>query len=136
MLQLTGLYKLCLEQSPMDDVSKNKPSASMTYVTCESKLRSVLRSSMHLCPGNWVATGCAVVYYARADQGHLVQESNDGTVSQITRHRLGKSYLFERKNVKPTQPINSSKTIYIYIRLNALFASHLQISDNTFQVKF
>ena len=38
----------------------------MTQEACESKLRSVLRSSMHPYPGNWVAIGHAVVYYAWA----------------------------------------------------------------------
>ena len=47
-------------------MSNNRPSTSMTHVPCESKLRSFVRSSMHLCPGNVVAIGRAVVYYARA----------------------------------------------------------------------
>ena len=38
----------------------------MTHVTCELKLRSIVRSSMNPCLGNWVAIGRAVVYYARA----------------------------------------------------------------------
>ena len=38
----------------------------MTEVACESKLRSFVRSCMHLCPGNVVPTGRAVVYHARA----------------------------------------------------------------------
>ena len=37
----------------------------MTHVPCESKLRSVVRSSMPPCPWNMVAIGHAVVYYAR-----------------------------------------------------------------------
>ena len=37
----------------------------MTHAACESKLRSVVTSSMHSYPGNWVAIGHAVVYYAR-----------------------------------------------------------------------
>ena len=36
----------------------------MTHVACESKLCSVTRSSLHPCPGNLVAIGRAVVYYA------------------------------------------------------------------------
>ena len=36
----------------------------MTHVAY--KLRSVVRSSMHPCPGNWVVIGRAVVYNARA----------------------------------------------------------------------
>ena len=38
----------------------------MTRVACESKLHSAVISSMHPCPGNWVAIGYAGVYYARA----------------------------------------------------------------------
>ena len=45
---------------------KNKPSTAMTQVACESKLRSVVRSSMHPCPENLIAIGRAVVYYAQA----------------------------------------------------------------------
>ena len=47
---------------------KNKPNKSITYVTCDSKLRSVLRSGtcgrIHAQTGNWVAIGRAVVHYA------------------------------------------------------------------------
>ena len=35
----------------------------MTHEACESKLRLVVRSSMHPYPGNCVAIGHAVVYY-------------------------------------------------------------------------
>ena len=35
------------------------------HVACESKLRSVVMSSMHPCPGDRLAIGRAVVYYAR-----------------------------------------------------------------------
>ena len=42
---------------------KNKPNLSMTHEACESKLRSVVRSSMH--PYR-VEIGRAVVYYAWA----------------------------------------------------------------------
>ena len=52
-------------QTPTDKMSKNKPSTSMTHVSCESKLRLVARSSMHPYPGNLVATGRSIVYYAR-----------------------------------------------------------------------
>ena len=38
----------------------------MTNEACESKLRSVVMSSMHPYPGNRVAIGRAVVYYAWA----------------------------------------------------------------------
>ena len=53
----TKVYTTCQE---------NKPSTSMTLVACESKLLSVVRSSMYPCPGNWVAIGRAILYYARA----------------------------------------------------------------------
>ena len=43
-----------------------RPSTSMTHVACDSKLRLVVRSSMHPCPGNCMAIRCVVVYYARA----------------------------------------------------------------------
>ena len=45
----------------------------MTHVVCESKLRLVVRSSMHPCPGNWVAIG-------PRPPTHLVKELNVGTV--------------------------------------------------------
>ena len=38
----------------------------MTHVACESKLRLVVRSSMHPCAGNLLAIRRAVVYYAQA----------------------------------------------------------------------
>ena len=38
----------------------------MTHVACEPKLRSVAGLSIHPFPGNWVTTGHAVVYFARA----------------------------------------------------------------------
>ena len=49
----------------------------MDRVVCESKLLSVMRSSMPPCPGNWVAIVRAVLY--------LVQELNVGTVHSITK---------------------------------------------------
>ena len=36
------------------------------HVACESKLRSIVRSSMHPYTGDWVAIGRAVVCYDRA----------------------------------------------------------------------
>ena len=38
----------------------------MTHVACESKLHSVLRSSMYPCPLSRVAIGRVFMYYARA----------------------------------------------------------------------
>ena len=43
---------------------ENNPDTSMTHVACESKLRLVIRSSIHPCQGNCVAFGRTVVYYA------------------------------------------------------------------------
>ena len=55
---------LCLVvQTPLYDMSKYIPSRSMTDDTCESKLRSIVRLSMHPCPGNWVTIGCAVMSF-------------------------------------------------------------------------
>ena len=39
---------------------------TMAHVAYESRLRSAVRSSMHLCTGNWMAIRCVVVYCARA----------------------------------------------------------------------
>ena len=44
-------------ETPMDYMSKNMPSTSMTHVACESKLRSVVTSSMHPWPGNCWQSG-------------------------------------------------------------------------------
>ena len=38
----------------------------MSYVACEYMLWSVVRSSIHPSPGNWVPIRSAVVYYAQA----------------------------------------------------------------------
>ena len=56
----------CLYYRPCITCQKNKPSTPTTHVACESKLRSVVRSCMHPFPGNLVAIGRAVVYYACA----------------------------------------------------------------------
>ena len=52
---------------PIYNMSKTKPSTSMAHIVCNSKLRSVVRSSVQPCPRNWVAT-------------HFVKELNVGTV--------------------------------------------------------
>ena len=49
-------------RSHIANILRNRPITSMTHVACESKLRSVERSSMHPCPGNWVAIVRAVVH--------------------------------------------------------------------------
>ena len=46
-------------------MSKTTSSISMTHVACESKLRSIVRPSVHPRPGNLVAIRSAVVYYVR-----------------------------------------------------------------------
>ena len=60
-------------------MSKDKTSTSVTSVACESKLRSVLRSSVHPRPGNWVSTGRAVVSMSGMPM-HLVHALNVCTV--------------------------------------------------------
>ena len=53
-------------QTPMDRYHvKNKPVTHVANVN-QSYVRSVVRSFMHPWPGNWVAIGRVVVYYARA----------------------------------------------------------------------
>ena len=42
-------------------------------VACDPKLRSVVRSSMHPCPRNWVAIGRMVVFYAQAANAFRVR---------------------------------------------------------------
>ena len=44
----------------------------MTKITCESKPRSFVRSSMHPSTGKWLTIGGAVVYYARAAHAFIV----------------------------------------------------------------
>ena len=56
----TWLYK-----QPMITYQQNKSSTSMIHEAYESKLRSVVRSSMHPCQGNWLAIGRAVMHHAR-----------------------------------------------------------------------
>ena len=55
-------------QTPTDSMSKTTctSSISMTHVACESKLRSIVRSSVHPRLRNSVAIMSAVVYYVRA----------------------------------------------------------------------
>ena len=61
-----GVCQCLVVEIPIDNMSKNKPNTSMTHGPCDSKLCSVVRSCVHPWPGNWVAIGLAVVYYARA----------------------------------------------------------------------
>ena len=63
-------------------VKRYEPHTLMTHVACETTLLSVVRSSIYSCPGNLVAIGRAVVYYARLPM-HLVQELNVVTVYYI-----------------------------------------------------
>ena len=55
------VFQCLVVQTPVDNISR--PSTTMTNVACESKLRPIVRSSMHPCPGNWVVIGRVVVYY-------------------------------------------------------------------------
>ena len=54
-------------------MSENKPDTTMTHVAFESKLRSVVRSSMYTCPGNWLTIEHGVVYYAWAVHAFCVK---------------------------------------------------------------
>ena len=63
--QSTGGLPVAGCKTLVDSMSTSKPSSSMTNVACETKLHSVVTSSMHPCLGNCVAIGHAVVYHAR-----------------------------------------------------------------------
>ena len=54
-----------LYKHPWISCQKNKPSTSMSHLACELKLCSIVRSSMHPCPRNWMAIRHVVVYFAR-----------------------------------------------------------------------
>ena len=60
--QSTGRLSVPGYPTPKDYMSKDKP---MTHVDCESRTRSIVRSSMPTCQDNWMSTGRAVVYYAQ-----------------------------------------------------------------------
>ena len=47
-------------------VQRNMDNMSITRVARESNIRSVVKSSMHSCPADWVAISLAVVYHAWA----------------------------------------------------------------------
>ena len=64
----------------------------MTNVASETKLSSIVRSSLHPCLGNWEAIGLPVVYYARAV--HLL------SAEIKCRHCMFYLQLFEKKNVE------------------------------------
>ena len=66
--RLPDVCQCLVVQKPMDNMSKNKPSTSITHVDCELKLHPVVRSSMHPCPGNWVAIRRVVMYNVWAAQ--------------------------------------------------------------------
>ena len=83
-------------QTPMGNLSKNMLSTSMPHVACKSKLRSFVRSSVHPCPGNWVAIERLVVHYTRSDHPfgagikcrHCICTSNLGEQFQSHDHML------------------------------------------------
>ena len=52
----------------------------MTLITCESKLCSVAKLSVHPCPVNWVAIGRAVVYCTWAAQAIGVWQNTESLV--------------------------------------------------------
>ena len=81
----------------------------LTRVVCESKLHSVVRSSMQPCQGNWVTIGRACIMPRLPT--HLVQELNAGTVVYIPHHAfLG--YLTSRSALYlPFNPSNAEVTL-------------------------
>ena len=70
-------------QTPKDNMSKIKPRTSIVHVVCESKLRSVLRSSMHPYRENVWQSGVRSCYMPGLSE-HFVQELDVGTVWHLT----------------------------------------------------
>ena len=56
----------CMYKHPCITCWQNTSNTFMDHQACELKSRSVVRSSIYPCPGNWVAIKHADVYYARA----------------------------------------------------------------------
>ena len=73
---MSWLYK-----HPWITCRKHKTKTTMTHIACDSKLCSIVRSSMHPFPGNWVAIESGVqlcIMYGLPT--HLLQKLNVGTV--------------------------------------------------------
>ena len=66
----TNIFNSCTSQPDtclcMDNTLENKASSLLLHVAYGSKLRSVVRSSMHPCQENWVAIGLTDMYNALA----------------------------------------------------------------------
>ena len=93
MHQSTGRLPVCGCTITHGKHVKNKPSTSMTHVVCELKLYVQFRG--HPCihaQGNWVAIGCAVVYYAQAAHASTVLELNVGILVLHLRHKILDSF--------------------------------------------
>ena len=82
----------------IENMSKYTPGTSM-------KLLSVVRSFMHICPENWAAIGCAVVYYAPAAHAFSA-ELNVWTVPLV----LYAAHTLQRKMGRRTSWIRPATT--------------------------
>ena len=105
-------------QTPIDIMSNKKSNTLITHIACESKLRSVVRSYMHPCPGNWVAIGCAVVYSARAahafSAGIKCWHCSYGFIGYVPPHQWDSMYL--------TKYGGAPSTSHLLIRLPQLLS--------------
>ena len=81
-------YMYIVRPVPAGTSNKNRPSTPITHVACESKLRSVVRSSMHPYSGNLLAIGRVVVHYSLATHtfsaGIKCQHSTEYEVSWVS----------------------------------------------------
>ena len=65
-----SIRRLLLYKHLKNNMSENKPSAPMTHEACKYMVSyEVWDLWSHQYPGNWVATGRAVVYHAQAATG-------------------------------------------------------------------
>ena len=101
-------------QTSMGNMSKNKPDISIKHVDCESKLLSVVRSSMHPWPGNLLSIGRWVVYYARATYAFRAGIKCRHCTSSIINCILATFYIYtllRRSNMK-----HHKSTLYLNIQ--------------------
>ena len=105
-------------QIPINIMSKNKPSTSMTHVACESKLRSIERSFIHPWPRNWVTIGRAVVYYARAPHAFSA-----GIKCRHCIYSSIHSFIYESMYLSIIVPIYSS----MYVCIHSFIHSYMHL---------
>ena len=98
---------------------KNMLSTPINHVACESKLRPVVRSSMHPCLRNRVAIRLAVVYYARAAHAF--------SAGIICRHRSLSSYSSTLFTQKLRRVSGLRKWVGYFIRSATVYDNYMSI---------